>query len=190
MNWEFFIKPSHSGVHLSYHSALPESVKRSVAVEQFRRADRNASTAEGRCRGAQKIETLLYENGYPDDVICSAKQQAQRRGAEKRPDRSVKRTETVLKLPFVDDQLSKKLRQTVRAYSKEVRLVFTSGKSIKDMLVSSSFGTRDCSKTIYKRNETRGKGRSPECRACEWALHGQACGVFYVLFSVQSRVCW
>ena len=88
-------------------------------------------------RSTENRDALLSGNDNLDDVICSSKQQAQRRGVEKRRNRSMKGTKTVLKLPFVDDQLSKKLRQTVRAYSKEVRLVFTSGKSIRDMLVSS-----------------------------------------------------
>ena len=38
LSWELFMKPSHSGVHLSYDSALPVKVKRSVALEKFRRS--------------------------------------------------------------------------------------------------------------------------------------------------------
>ena len=82
INCELFIKPSHSGVHLSFNSALPWEVKTSVAVEQFRRARRNASTDEGKQRGEEKIEKLLRENNFPLDIIQMAKQQTTPRPRE------------------------------------------------------------------------------------------------------------
>ena len=48
IDWELYIKQSHSGVHLSYDFTLPDNVKKSVVVEQFRRAQKHSSTAEGR----------------------------------------------------------------------------------------------------------------------------------------------
>ena len=79
---ELFIKPCHSGVHLSYMSALSMNIKRSVAIKQFRRASKNASTEEGRKRGLMKIERLHYENNYPRGLVEYAKQRAsfQQRG--------------------------------------------------------------------------------------------------------------
>ena len=38
IDWELYIKQSHSGVHLSYDSTLLDNVKKSVVVEQFRQA--------------------------------------------------------------------------------------------------------------------------------------------------------
>ena len=54
-DWELYIKQSHSGVYLSYDSTLPGNVKKSVVAEQFRRAQRNSSTAEDRARGYSQI---------------------------------------------------------------------------------------------------------------------------------------
>ena len=92
------IKTSHSGVHLSYDSALPKEVKMSVATEQFRRATlkRNASTEQGRERGISKIENLLKQNGYPEDVITRTKELSERR----RNDRENK-YDSILKVPFI-----------------------------------------------------------------------------------------
>eukprot|EP00117_Sycon_ciliatum_P018350 scpid85640/ scgid16997/ len=55
LQWELFIKPSPSGVHLSYYSAVPMASKRAVAKNQFGRAMRNASTEKGRQAGIRKI---------------------------------------------------------------------------------------------------------------------------------------
>ena len=75
------------------------------------------------------------------------------------------------------------------AYSKDVRLVFTSGKSLRDMLVSSSFGTQDCPKTIYKMTETKGRGRPPECRACDARIPSGRCMDKRVVYSMFCSLC-
>ena len=132
-----------------------------MAVELFRREKRNASTAEGQRRGVQKIESLLRANGSPDGVIQSAKQQGLDKTERSRSREARNRRETILRLPFVNDRLAEKLRQTVRAYNRKVRLVFTFGKSLKDMLVCSSFCPQVCPKTMHQRKEKKGKGRPP-----------------------------
>ena len=48
LDWELFVKSSHSGVHLSHLSALPMETKISVANNQIRRAVKNATTEAGR----------------------------------------------------------------------------------------------------------------------------------------------
>ena len=119
INWELFIKTSHSGVHLSYDSALPKEVKMSVATEQFRRAKRNASTKQGRERGISKIENLLKQNGYPENAITRTKELSEWR----RNDRENK-YDSILKVPFINDDLARDVRRAVRSYDKKIRVVF------------------------------------------------------------------
>ena len=188
VNWELFIKFSHSGVHLAYSSSLPGNVKRSVAVEQFRRANRNASTKEGRIRGEQKIETLLRQNGFPPAAIRRAKQQASAR-RQRSDTASRDAVGTILKLPFVDDSLAEKIRRTVRAYSRDVRVVFTSGKSLKNMLVSTSLAPQECPKVAYSRKVTKGRGRPPECRACDSGIANNECMERNVVYSMFCSLC-
>ena len=73
---ELFVKPSHSGLNLSYMSSLPMDVKKSVAWEQFRRAYNNASTEQGRSRGEEKIAKLLQEKAYPQPEMQAVKRRA------------------------------------------------------------------------------------------------------------------
>ena len=68
LDWELFIKPYHSGVHLSYMSSIPLSTKRVVAANQFKRA-LEASTLNGQDRGTNNIHQLLLNNDYPPDEI-------------------------------------------------------------------------------------------------------------------------
>ena len=77
----------------------------------------------------------------------------------------------------------------MRAYNREVRLVFTSGKSLKDMLVCSSFGPQVCPKTMYQIKEKKGKGRPPECRACDAGIVDGRCLSKNVVYSMVCSVC-
>ena len=73
LDWELYMKPAQSGVHLSFQSSLPMQVKRSVAGSQMRRTISNASTPVGESRGLDKIARLLRSNDYPENEIRRAK---------------------------------------------------------------------------------------------------------------------
>ena len=182
--WELYIKPSHSGVHLSYDTALPYEVKRSVAIEQFRRARRNASTEEGKEKGMLKIVKLLAENGYPTSIIESAREQSK---TCKRSKRCTKPAESILKLPFVHDRLARDVRRAVRAFSKEVRVVFQRGQSLGDMLVSSSIVQPKCPRELSRKKRRR--ARPPECRACDAGLPTGKCMKNNVVYSMFCLEC-
>ena len=186
VQWELFVKPSHSVVHLSYESSLPLGVKRSVAQEQFRRANSNASTDRGRERGEKKIETLLRDNDYPQHAIQAAKHHA----STPRPSSTRQRQQSytsIIKLPFVNDRLARDVRRTVRSFSKDVRVVFQSGRSLRDMLVSSSLSRPECPKEVYKKR--RGRGRPVECRACDAGMESGQCLSQDVIYSMLCALC-
>ena len=86
LEWELYINPIHSGVHLSYKSSHSMSCKRAVARNQFQRATNNASTSDGRKRGEEKIAELLRLNSYPEAEVRAAmnKQKACRKWAPER----------------------------------------------------------------------------------------------------------
>ena len=190
LSWELFIKPSHSGVHLSYDSSLPMDIKTSVAVEQFKRATRNASTDQGRQTGQEKIECLLRGNSYPKEVVDRAKQRADTRRAEYyQPSvcTSDGQQSSILKLPFVDDHLATAVRRTVRSYAKDIRVVYQSGRSLKDMLVSSRLDRPECPREVSRRRKRR--GRPCECRACDAGLQDGRCTDSNVVYTMRCSVC-
>ena len=63
--------------------------------------------------------------------------------------------------PFIDDHFSRLLRRTVRSYCKDVKVVFVTGASLKDRLVSSSLDRPVCPKKLYRRKK-KGRGRPVE----------------------------
>ena len=186
LSWELFMKPSHSGVHLSYDSALPVEVKRSVALEQFRRAERNSNTDHGRNRGREKIEELLLDNDYPHDVVTSAKRRATHQRRQRTGNRGKEQC-PILKLPYIDDHLARQVRRSVRSFDKTVRVVFEAGPSLKDMLVSSSFARAECPRVLSQQKKKR--GRPTECRACDAGLKNGDCMKKAVVYAMQCSIC-
>ena len=153
---------------------------KAVAAEQFRRARRNASTKEGQQRGEPKTKNLLQTNDY-HNVISTAKHKAstqKRRRSDQTSDSGDRNDTTklhsILKLPFVNDCLARDVRQTVRLFRKDVHVVFPSGRSVKDMLVSSSFGQPECPRDVSRR-EKPGRGRPMICHACDAGMSNGQC---------------
>ncbi|XP_065198337.1 uncharacterized protein LOC135829882 [Sycon ciliatum] len=188
LEWELFVKPSHSGVHLSFLSSVPLSTKRAVAVNQCRRAISNGSTEAGRGAGIQKITALLEANDYPDREIQRAVKTA------KKPNRGKmnpwkKPNKSILKLPFINDALAARVSRRVRQYSPDVRLVFTSGPSLKRRLVRSSFGTRMCPRDVQRAKVKRGPGRPMVCRACDADVKSSECLTKNVVYCMSCTLC-
>ena len=155
LHWELFVKPIHSGVHLSFVSSHPLACKRSVARSQFKRAKEYATTLEGQRRGEEKIEELLRLNEYPQEEIARARGKTGRNGKTTTKEKKKKESPiSGLKLPFIDDGLSRDVSRIVRKSKLDVRVVFSSGPSLKDMLVRSRF-----SPVVYPRDEQRGKSK-------------------------------
>ena len=65
LEWELFVKESHSGVHLSYCSGLCMDVKMAVARNQFCRANINSSNERMLRRLVEKIEKLAAGEWLP-----------------------------------------------------------------------------------------------------------------------------
>ena len=165
LEWELFIKPSHSGVHLSFLSCLPMATKRSVARNQFVRALRYSSTAQGKERSIRKISQLLHTNDYPESEIHKALNDAEHVVAPRRksasgtgnhPRRKWKTERTkVLKLPFINDKLAAQVSRRVRKFSSDVRIVYQSGPSLKRKLVESALCPSQCPREIQKSKEEK-----------------------------------
>jgi len=197
LEWELFMKPSHSGVHLSYLSSVPMSTKLSVARNQFARAIGNSSGPEESVRSIAKIQDLLMQNDYPADVIRNSMEEGQRMMTrktaegprEKRKRQQRNRKTNIIKVPFINDVLAGKVSRRVRHYSKDVRIVFTSGPSLKRSLVRSSLCTPTCPRDEQKAREKRGRGRPMVCRACDAGLKKNMCVCKNVVYSMQCTIC-
>ena len=88
-----------------------------------------------RRRSEEKIEKLLLVNGYPAEMIREARNRRRESKTKKRSEKSA--VCSTIKSPYVNDRLCRDVRRIIKSYGKGARLVFTSGSSLKEMLVTS-----------------------------------------------------
>ena len=167
-------------------SSIPLSTKRVIAANQFKRA-LEASTSNGQDRGTDKIHQLLLNNDYPPDEIERALEGAKKSNGRKKEKRSM--FKSVVKLPFVHDRLGRDVSRVVRRQFKDVRVVFTSGPSLRDMLVRSSSYPFVCPREKRRLSQKKEKGRPPECRACDAGMSHRQCVLKGVVYSMRCTVC-
>ena len=92
----------------------------------------------------------------------------------------------VLKLPFVNDCLSRRVHGIVRKAKLDVNVVFSSGPSFKDVLVSSSSCRPACPREEQRKEVKKSRGSPRGCRACDgrWSMYANECSVLHVMHSV------
>ena len=96
---------------------------------------------------------------------------------------------SVVKLPFVHDHLARDVSRVVRRQFKVVRVVFTSGPSLRDMLVRSSSCPLVRSREKRRLSQKKEKGRPPECCACDAGMSHRNCVLKGVVYSMRCAVC-
>ena len=139
-----------------------------------------------RQHGTDKIHLLLL-NDYPPDEIERALEAAKKSNGRKKEKRST--FKSVVKLPFVHDRLARDVSRVVRRQFKDVRVVFTSGPSLRDMLVRSSSCPFVCPREKRRLSQKKEKGRPPECRACDAGMSHRKCVLKGVVYSMRCTVC-
>ena len=95
----------------------------------------------------------------------------------------------MLKLPFISDRLSQEVSGIVRKSKLDIRIVFTSGSSLKDMLVRSLFSLPVCPREEQVARLKKLRGRPCECCACDAGPVGGQCVRKNVVYYMPCAVC-
>ena len=185
-DFQLFIKPSNLGVFLNYNSHHPKSILINTAMNEFRRAYNNCSTDEFRKSGYNKISKILLSNEYPQHVINQILQKFDRqiiKGTKQR----VKK-ELYLVLPYIDEQCSRKVKAQLRKSGllEKTRVVFKSGNTLKQTLVSTKLRPTKCNKQNINTCTTCDLDKSKicmnknlvyelKCNICQETYVGETC---------------
>ena len=120
------------------------------------------------------------------------KQQKAEHPYEDKPPTAQRIHTSILKLPFINDRLAHDVRRTVRSYSKNVRVVFKSGQSLKDMLVRClpRLPVQSAPEKCTEGRQTLREGGGPvECHACDVGMSDGQCMSQNVVYSMFCSVC-
>ena len=120
-------------------------------------------------------------NGYPTEMVRKVKNPRRESETRRRSEKSA--VCSTIKLLYVNDRLCRDASHIAKSYSKGVRLVFTSGSSLKDMLVTLSFIKPVCPRE-QRQLARKKRGKPTECRACAAGLLNGDCLSKVVVYSM------
>ena len=177
---QLYIKPVAASIILPYDSAQPFKMKRAVAKSQFLRALKVSSDRIRAQQSMDKIHALFRANGYPPRWLHGVAQQATRehnnRGSSKNTRRPQRKDTVYVSLPFIDDNLTRKVDATLKTIDPNLTASWKNDKTIQKRLVHSALEPPPC----------RAGKRS--CRTCSNGLKGR-CTTKNVVYEITCSIC-
>ena len=177
---ELYIKPMAAPIILPFTSAHPMKTKRSVLFAQLLRAKRLGSSLAAQERGMNKIESLFRSNGYPTKMLRKTKFTVQTHN-QRKPSQTQKRPtkfadSTFICLPFIDDELSRKIDSIVKNSDLQVRIAWQSGPTLAEKLTTSALEKPPC------------PSGSKRCHCCMSGLDGK-CHSKNAVYMITCEIC-
>ena len=168
----YFRKPQNKGIILHSRSHHPESTKSEVLKNFYRTAVEVSSGPEELQHSLNIVDELARGNGY----------QPRGSGPTNRPNRKRKKKKegyrAPLKLPYISELVSQKIRSYIKQRKLPIRPIFTPGRTLKDMFCRSRpFDQRKCV-----------LGNPRNCKICPVISNG-SCSTKHVVYRVNCEIC-
>ena len=167
-------KPQQKDITLHRKSHHPTSVKTSTLINLYREAEKVSSDREQRNYSLKRIDELLEQNGYTEPRKSYNKHSHKRRriGSEKDLE-----NKTILKLEFVSDSISNKIRNYIKKNKLPIKVTFTPGTKLKTLL---------CCNRPYDRNTCFNNS----CKICPLiTTKNRDCQCKNVVYKVTCKIC-
>ena len=153
-------------------------VKFSVLHSELTRAKRTGSNAEAIERGINKVTEIFLSNGYPLRIIKRAIFKVKHTESEPNKERrdTLNRDTTFISLPFIDDDLTRKINAKVRSSGLPIKISWQRGQTVSNILVRSALNPPKC---------PSGK---KACHACAAGVEGE-CTTKNVVYEIRCTLC-
>ena len=173
---ELYFKPTASPIIIHFTSAQPMQVKLSVLHSELLRAMRTGTDDEAVERGIAKVTNIFLSNDYPLRTIKRAVFKAKHSGHLKRKHNCNTQNTTFISLPFIDDDLSRKINAKVRTSELPIKIAWQRGQTVSSILTRSALNPPNCPSG----NKT--------CHACEAGVAGR-CTTKNVVYEIKCTLC-
>ena len=159
INTRLYRKPQKKLLTLNYNSHHPLGVKTATVANLYATAESVSSSEANTDYSVNIIDQLLLNNGYDERVLTKMKEKHSTNKSKKKSKKKNKQNDHVrtscLKLPFLSDTCTAKIKRAAEQCFLPLKIVTTPGKRLKDMLTSS----RPLDRTECPRGDS--------CRTCE-----------------------
>ena len=130
-------KPQKKLLTLNQNSHHPTSVKEHTVVNMYKTAESIASNTENKKYSERMVDELLINNGYKEKTLQRIKQQQDQKKLRRKKKQRDDEKRAVLKIPFLSDKCTSRIKQAAIKHNIPVRVVTTPGMKLKNMLTSS-----------------------------------------------------
>ena len=155
---------------LNARSHHPTSVKEQTVVNMYKTAISVSSNTENIQHSEKMVDELLINNGYQKRVIEKIKLTKPK---PKRRDKIAKNS--TLKLPYLSEQCTARIKRAAEKYKIPVRVVTTPGRKLKHILTSS----KPLDKSQCPNNN---------CRTCQALTSGGKCTDSNVIYHLNCEM--
>lgn len=144
--FNIYFKPTNLGIFLNYNSHHPRNIIINTAKNEYKRALKNCSNDDLKSKAFKRISYTLLDNDYPSYVIDEILKDVISNEFKKRDESTAPRPTSVICLPFISEQCSRKVKQAIRNQDLQdkVRIVFKPGTTLKQSLVRTKFTPTKC----------------------------------------------
>ena len=170
---ELYVKPMAAPIIIHFKSAHPMQTKRSVIHSQTIRALRLGSNTAAKNRGVEKIRNIFLSNGYPENMITNIQRKTRNRKQHPR----IKQKITYITLPYIDEDLSRKINNITKKSELNVKVAWKGGKTLANTLIRSGLDQPPCP-----------RGNRTTCHACEAGAVGK-CHLKNVVYHITCTLC-
>ena len=165
-------KPQQKDITLHRNSCHPESVKTNTVINLYREASRIASGPQEQEHSLKILDDLLTKNGYQDPRNLINRR---RRNSNNRKSDSDDRT--VLRLDFISDSISNRIRNYIRQNHLPIKVSFSPARKLRNIV---------CNNRPYDKK----KCINNSCKICPLLItENRDCEVKNVVYKIRCKIC-
>ena len=166
-------KPQQKDITLHKNSCHPESVKTNTVINLYREADKISSGPQEREHSFSILDRLMTRNGYQTPRNHSNR----RRNSNSIGNRNRDDNRTVLKLDFISDSISNRIRNHIKQNNLPIKVIFSPARKLRNIV---------CNNRPYDRRTCI----INSCKICPLLItENKDCEVKNVVYKITCKIC-
>ena len=143
---EFYQKETHSGKYLGYDAHCSMSTKVNIIKSEARRVLKNCSDHNIALDHLERLKNNLLRSGYPNGLVTKLILQSvmEHTGLNKNTNKNKDPCDFVLKIPYINEEYTRKIKCIVKRSGIKARVVTTPGRSVRSLITDSSSLPNTC----------------------------------------------
>jgi hypothetical protein len=169
IEYSWHVKPNHSNNSLRIDSWIPNSVKTNYIRNSIQTVTNRCSNKTLEAAAMHRLSTRFAKNGFHKVPVFTRPKKNKNKKAEQNGNNNI-----FLKLDFVNDRLSRKIRNIVKKYDFPIQLINKPSKNLNQMLNT---------------HKNRNVSKHENCSTCDHLPVDFSCVDRFLVYKFQCQLC-